>query len=359
MDIQHFGTMPDGRQVERCVLRAAGIEVAVLTLGATIQTARVPDRLGRVADVALGFASVAEYRAAPGYIGASIGRVANRIAGGRFTLDGQDYQLHYQLPVNNGTNSLHGGAEGFDRRVWRLVSATASAVRLALVSPHGDQGYPGELTVTADFALGDDAGLNIAGAASLSIDYRATTDRPTIVNLTTHAYWNLAGEGSGSIDDHRLTVPASAFTPVDAGLIPTGAVASVAGTPFDFRAGARLGDRIAGDHPQLRLAGGIDHNLVIAREPSVAPRHMARLADPASGRTLDLWSNQLGLQVYTGNFLDGSSTGKSGCAYHRGAGIALEPQMFPDTPNRPGFGSLRLVPGAVYHHAMRLVFGVE
>ncbi len=345
-NITRFGTMPDGTPVQRIELAGGGIRVGVLTLGGTLQSVLAPDRDGGLADVALGFASVGEYLAAPGYIGASIGRVANRIAAGRFTLD----EREYQLPVNNGANSLHGGAEGFDRRVWDIVAATASAVRLRLVSPDGDQGYPGELTVTADFTLGD---------GSLGIDYRATTDRPTIVNLTSHAYWNLAGEGSGSIDDHRLTSPAAAFTPVDAGLIPTGEIASVAGTPFDFRGGARLGDRIHGDDPQLQLAGGIDHNLVIARAPSVALRHMARLADPASGRSLDLWSNQPGLQVYSGNFLDGSSIGKSGRPYQRGAGIALEPQMFPDTPNHPAFGSLRLAPGEEYHHAIRLVFGAD
>lgn len=345
--ITRFGTMPDGTPVQRIELAAGGIRVGVLTLGATLHSVLAPDRHGARADVALGFASVGEYLAAPGYIGASIGRVANRIAGGCFGLDRQQYRL----PVNNGANSLHGGAEGFDRRVWDIVSASATAVRLRLVSPDGDQGYPGELAVTADFTLGDDG--------VLCIDYRATTDRPTIVNLTSHAYWNLAGEGSGSIDDHVLTCPADAYTPVDAGLIPTGEIASIAGTPFDFRTGARLGDRIHGDDPQLRLAGGIDHNLVIARQPSAAPRQVARLADPGSGRRLDLWSNQPGLQVYSGNFLDGGSTGKSGHPYGRGAGIALEPQMFPDTPNRPKFGSLRLAPGEEYHHAIRLAFGIK
>ncbi|KPF77859.1 aldose epimerase [alpha proteobacterium AAP81b] len=347
MASKDFGSLPDSRRVERLVLHAAGIEVAVLTLGATLQSVRVPDARGLVADVALGFADLAGYLGASGYVGASIGRVANRIAGGRFRLDGQDYRV----PCNNGANSLHGGSEGFDRRVWEVVTASTTAVRLRLVSPHGDQFYPGELTVTADFAVAD--------GGMLTIDYRATTDRPTLVNLTTHAYWNLAGEGSGNIDDHVLTCPADAYTPVDAALIPTGAIASVAGTPFDFRTGARLGDRIHGADPQLRLAGGIDHNLVFARQPAAATRRVARLADPASGRTLELWSNQPGLQVYSGNFLDGSSTGKSGRAYARGAGIALEPQMFPDTANRPDFGSLGLAPGEVYAHAIRLVFGAE
>jgi aldose 1-epimerase len=344
--ITPFGQMPDGTLVQRIELVGGGIRVGVLTLGATLHSVSAPDRDGVLADITLGFASVGEYLAAPGYLGASIGRVANRIAGGRFTLDGQAYRV----AMNNGANSLHGGSNGFDRRVWDIVAATATSLRLRLVSPDGDQGYPGELVVTADFALADDG--------SLSIDYRATTDRPTLVNLTSHAYWNLAGDGSGSIDDHRLTVPAAAFTPVDAGLIPTGEIASVAGTPFDFRDGARLGDRVHGDDPQLQLGGGIDHNLVIARAPAIVPRLLARLAHPA-GRSLDLWSNQPGLQVYSGNFLDGSSIGKSGRAYQRGAGIALEPQMFPDTPNHPAFGSLRLAPGEVYHHQMRLVFGVD
>lgn len=343
-----FGRLPDGRDVRQVTLCGpTGLQVTVLTCGAILQSVLVPGRDGRRADVALGHATLAGYLDQTGYMGAVVGRVANRIAGGRFALDGQNFRV----PVNNGAHSLHGGTAGFDRQLWDLVVATPRRAVLRLVSPDGDQGYPGTLTVTATHELvGDD---------SLAIDYVATTDRPTLVNLSNHAYWNLAGEGSGTALDHLLTIPADHVLPVDAGLIPTGAFRPVAGSAFDFRRPMPIGARIrdAGDE-QLRFGRGYDHNWVIDRNVAAAPRLLARLADPVSGRTLELHANQPGLQFYSGNFLDGSTIGKAGRAYRQGDGIALEPQQFPDTPNQPGFGTLRLAPGETYRNSIRLRFGV-
>lgn len=343
-----FGHLPDGRAVEAVTLvNAAGMQATVIAYGATLQSVIVPDRAGTMADVTLGFADLAGYLGQSAYFGSSVGRVANRIAGGCFVLDGREYRV----PCNNGPNALHGGPSGFDKALWAIVAAGDAPrpfVRLAHISPDGDQGFPGTLDVTAEYALAEDG--------ALAITYRAVTDRATVVNMTNHAYWNLAGESAatGALD-HALTIPANHFLPTDETAIPTGDFAPVAGTPFDFRApqmiGARVGDT---GHEQIRIGHGYDHNWVIARERAAAPRVLARLAHAPSGRVLEVLSTEPGVQFYSGNFLDGSAAGKAGKAYCRGDGVALEPQMFPDTPNRPEFGAIRLAPGEVYEH--RIVF---
>jgi aldose 1-epimerase len=348
-----FGHLPDGRAVEAVTLaNAGGMRAVVLAWGARLQAVIVPDRGGVLADVTLGHARLAEYCAQDAYFGASIGRVANRIARGRFALDG----VEYAVPANNGPNALHGGPVGFDRALWVIAAVTsgpAPSVRLAHVSPDGDQGFPGTLHLTATYTL--------TKAGEIVIDYRARTDRATVVNITNHAYWNLAGESApSSAHDHMLMIPAAHFLPIDDTAIPTGEFAPVAGTPFDFRTpmpiGARLGE---GGHDQIRIGQGYDHSWVIARACAGAPRLLAHLAHPPSGRTLALLSSAPGVQFYSGNFLDGRFSGKGGKAYGRGDGIALEPQMFPDTPNRPEFGSIRLMPGERYHHRIIFRFGVD
>jgi aldose 1-epimerase len=336
-----FGALPDGGTVEAITLAGPGaMRATILSYGASIQSLLVPDRHGTLADVALGHATLEPYLDQPQYIGSTVGRVANRIASGRFALDGREHRV----PVNNGANSLHGGAEGFDKRNWSVLDCDARSVTLRLVSPDGDQGYPGTLTVTATYALADDN--------SLSVDYRAATDRPTIVNLSNHAYWALAGEGdeAGAMG-HLLTIPADHYLPTDGGAIPTGEMRAVEGGAFDFRRPTAIGARVrdAADE-QIRFGRGYDHNWVIDRTVAAEPRLLARLEDPAFGRVMEVLSNQPGLQFYSGNFLDGTTSGKAGRLYRMGDAVALEPQMFPDTPNRPDFGSLRLEPGETYRN---------
>ena len=349
-----FGTLPDGRAVEAVTLaNGRGLTARIIGYGAAIQALTVPDRDARLADVALGYAKLDGYLAGAEYFGATVGRVANRIARGRFTLDG----LHYEVPVNNGANSLHGGTAGFDKTLWELVAVDEGAAPSATfryVSPDGDQGYPGTLTALATYRV-DPA------ADTLFLEYSATTDRPTVVNISNHAYWNLAGEGgSAGAMDHLLTIPAGHFTPTDAGAIPTGEFRPVAGTPFDFREPTAIGARVrdAADE-QIRFGKGYDHNFVIARETAAAPRLLARLAEPVSGRILEIHSNQPGLQFYSDNFLDGTVAGKAGGLYRQGDAVALEPQMFPDTPNRPEFGSVRLDPGETYRNLIEFRFSAE
>jgi aldose 1-epimerase len=347
-----FGTLPDGTTVEAVTLTGAnGISARIITYGATLQAFNVPDRQGRTADIELGYDRIEDFVSHPNFWGQTIGRYANRIAGGRFSLDGKTYQL----ALNDKTNSLHGGAQGFDKRNWRIVSvvpkgATAS-VTMALVSPAGDQGYPGTLSATATYSL-DDHG-------SLTLDYGATTDAPTVVNMTNHAIFNLGGEGApGGILRHRMTIPASRYTPVNAALIPTGERKPVRDTVFDFTRGRTIEDGIRdGRDPQIVAGRGYDHNFAIDAGATASPKLMARLEDPDSGRVLEVLSDQPGLQVYTGNFLDGTLVGKGGHLYRMGDGIALEPQVFPDTPNQPAFGSARLDPGQTYHH--RMIFRVS
>lgn len=342
-----FGALSDGTKVEAVTLTAAnGVSARIITLGATLQALNVPDRAGKVADVTLGYDDAKSYIDRPNYWGQTIGRYANRIAGGRFALDGKTYQL----TLNDKTNSLHGGTTGFDKRVWQIAGVKkvgdAAQVVMKLVSPAGDQGYPARLSVTATYTL-DDKG-------ALTIDFDATSDAPTIVNLTNHALFNMAGEGApGGALTNRLTIPASRYTPVNDALIPTGELRAVAGSPFDFTH-PRVIDEVVrnGRDPQIVVGRGIDHNYVLDAGRTREPKLAARLEDPASGRVLEVLSDQPGVQVYTGNFIDGTLIGKNGHLYRMGDGIALEPQVFPDTPNQPAFGSARVEPGKPYHHRM-------
>lgn len=341
-----FGSLPDGRPVEAITLRnAQGVSATIITYGATLQSVILPDRAGKSADVALGYKTLDGYLKKPEYFGTTVGRFANRIAKGRFTLDGKSYQT----PVNNNGNSLHGGERGFDKVLWEVVDAQGGArasVTLRYVSRDGDQGYPGTLTANAMYALSD--------SGELTIEYTATTDRPTICNITNHAYWNLAGEGAAAgAMKHRLTLAAQQYTPVDETLIPTGELRNVAGTVFDFRRPTQIGARVReASDAQIRYGRGYDHNFVIARDVAREPRFMARVEDPDSGRSFELWSNQPGLQFYSGNFLDGTVVGKSGRIYRQGDALVLEPQLFPDTPNQPSLGSARLAPGETYRNTI-------
>jgi aldose 1-epimerase len=346
-----FGRMQNGKEVQAVTLHNdRGVTVRVITYGARVQEVVTPDRFGHPADIALGFASLPGYLSkADPYFGATVGRFANRIAKGRFTLDGHTYQL----PVNDGPNSLHGGTKGFDRQVWTIVSVkqgpSFAAVSMRYVSPNGDQGYPGTLTATATYTLDDHDRLHI--------EYQATTTAPTIVNLSNHTYWNLSGEGSGSILKERMMIPAAEITPVDATQIPTGAFRKVAGTPFDFRKPKAIGRDIRdGRSRQLVIGRGYDMNFVISRKAVAVPRLVARVVDPRSGRVLELASNQPGLQFYTGNFLNGTLVGTSGHIYRQGDAFVLEPQIFPDTPNHPNFGSAVLAPGQVYRNQIIYTF---
>ena len=346
-----FGTLPDGRAVPAVTLtNRHGVAATVIAWGAALQALIMPDGDGRRADVVLGYATLAEYVDRPQYFGATVGRFANRIARGRFTLDGATYQV----PVNNGVNSLHGGIAGFDKQLWIVTEAsggTVGHVTLRHVSADGEQGYPGTLTVEATYSLDNDN--------RLTIDYRATTTAPTIVNLTNHSYWNLGGEGSpdGALG-HRVTIAAEAFLPTDAGAIPTGEVRAVAGTPFDFCTATAAGLRVrdAGD-AQLVFGRGYDHNWVFGRSVTDDERLIARVDDPVSGRHFELWSNQPGLQFYSGNFLDGTTHGKAQRLYRAGDALVFEPQIFPDTPNQPAFGSARLAPGETYRNTMSYRLG--
>ncbi|WP_294340004.1 aldose epimerase family protein [uncultured Sphingomonas sp.] len=341
-----FGTTADGTAVEAVTLTGAnGVRARIITLGATLQAFEAPDRAGKLADITIGYDDVKAYEAKPNYWGQTIGRFANRIAGGKFTLDGKAYQV----TQNDKANALHGGVRGFDKAVWRITDVKQGAVAsvtMVLVSPDGDQGFPGTLNVTVTYAL-DDKG-------ALTIDFGATTDKPTIVNLTNHALFNLAGDGSPTgVLNQRLTIPASRYTPVDAALIPTGQMVPVAGTVFDFTKGRSLGDGIReGRDPQIVIGRGWDHNWVLDKGITAEPGLAARMEDPASGRVLEVLSTEPGLQFYSGNFLDGTLVGKGGHLYRMGDGIALEPQKFPDTPNQPAFGSARLDPGQTYRHRM-------
>jgi aldose 1-epimerase len=345
-----FGQTASGEAVEAITLRNdRGMVARIITYGAAVQSVLVPDRHEELADVTLGYPSMEGYLAKSEYFGATVGRVANRIAEGRFTLDGKVYQT----PVNNGPNALHGGTQGFDKVVWKVVDVKEGAipsVTLRYVSPHMDQGYPGVVTVTATYSLDEQN--------TLGVDYRATTDRPTVVNLSNHAYWNLSGEGSpeGAMG-HLLTIPADHYTPTDANAIPTGEIRPVAATAFDFRRPTPVGARVRDSSDQQILFGkGYDHNWVIAREVSRAPRLLARVEDPKSGRVLHVLSNQPGIQFYSGNFLDATVVGKAGKLYRQGDAVVLEPQMFPDTPNRPEFGSVRLNPGQTYRNVILFRF---
>lgn len=350
LESRPFGTTPEGTTVELFTLKNAnGVEVSISTLGATIVSIRTPDRQGRSGDIVLGFDSLDGYLANGPYFGALVGRYANRIALGRFTLD----DATYTLATNNAPNHLHGGVKGFDKVVWTPETTPAAggpAVRLRYLSVDGEEGYPGNLTTTVTYTLGNDNALTIA--------YSATTDKATVVNLSNHSYFNLAG--TGDILGHQLQIHADNFTPVTSSLIPTGELAPVEGTPFDFRQPTAIGARIDADNEQIRFGGGYDHNFVLSSlgapgQPAVA----ARVVDPVSGRTLEVRTTEPGVQFYTGNFLDGSVTGKGGTAYARRSGFCLETQHFPDSPNQPSFPSTVLRPGETFESTTVFAFGVE
>ncbi|MDD1452530.1 galactose mutarotase [Sphingomonas sp. H160509] len=340
------GTLKDGTAIEAVTLsNAHGVSARILSYGATLQSLMGPDRNGKIADVMLGYDDLASYVDHPNFFGVTVGRFANRIAGGRFTLDGTPYQL----PLNDKVNSLHGGGKGFDKVAWKIVSATngpTATLVLGYRSPDGDSGYPGNLDVTVTYTL-DEAG-------NLGIAYDAKTDKPTIVNMTNHGIFDLGGEGSAmGAYGHRLTIPAKAITPVDDKLIPTGTLQPVAGTVFDFRNGRIVGEGIRdGRDQQIRYGHGYDHNFALDKGLTAKPELAARLEDPVSGRVLEVLTTEPGVQFYTGNFLDGTFIGKKGHLYRMGDGIALEPQKFPDAPNKPNFVSARVDSGKPYHHAM-------
>ncbi|MET7323929.1 aldose epimerase family protein [Streptomyces sp. NPDC005549] len=334
-----FGKLADGTKVYRWSLENGGTRMKVLSYGGVVQSLEIPDRRGRYANVSLGFDNLDDYVARSPHFGALIGRYGNRIAKGRFTLDGKEYQLS----VNDGENSLHGGALGFDYRVWDVEPFTEGSdtgLVLHYTSVDGEMGYPGTLKAKVTYTL--------TRRGDWRIDYEATTDKATVVNLTSHVYWNLAGEGSGTIEDHELSIAASRFTPTDAGLIPTGELARVSGTPFDFRRAKPIGRDIRDAHPQLVTAKGFDHNWVLDKGITGRPEHIATLRDHASGRTLRIATDQPGLQFYSGNFLDGTLTGTGGSLYRQGDALCLETQHFPDSPNHPSFPSTVLRPGETY-----------
>jgi aldose 1-epimerase len=321
----------------------AGLAATVFRQGATLQSLHVPDGRGRRTDVVLGHDRAAEYLAHRHYLGATVGRHANRIAHGRFELDGRIVELDRN---DGGAHHLHGGHVGFDRRAWHIADWSPRHVRLSMHSPAGDAGYPGSVDVAATYALGDDL--------SLEILYDATADEPTLIGLTNHSYFNLAG--GGPVENHRLTLFASAYLPVGDGLIPTGEIRPVRGTPFDFRHPRRIGESLRDvTDPQLRLARGYDHAFIVDGEPGQL-RPAARLEDPMSGRVMWLDITAPALQFYSGNFLDGTVVGKRGRAYRQGDGLCLEPQGYPDAPNHPAFPAARLGPGQVWRSRMRLRF---
>jgi aldose 1-epimerase len=339
---EHFGALPDGTPVTRWTLfdDATGASASVLAYGATLQELRVPDRAGRPVNVVLGFDNLPDYLERSPYFGCVVGRFANRIAGGRFELEGTEYRL----PLNDGTrpNTLHGGSPGFGARLWEGEAEKVDgggALTLTRISPDGEEGFPGTLTVSVRYTL---------AGGRLTLDYTARTTAPTVVNLTNHAHFNMAGEGSGDVLDHELCLAADAFLPVDEALIPLDGAVPVAGTPFDFRDPAAVGARLDDPHPQLRLAGGYDHCYVLTGGRTASPRPIASLRDPRGGRVLRLATTEPGVQVYSANDFDGSLVGPSGRPYGRYAGIALETQHFPDSPNRPEYPSTRLLPGEVF-----------
>lgn len=342
-----FGRTPDGRSIEELVLtNGRGLEVRATDYGCIITALSVPDRQGQLADVVHGFDALEPYLQRHPYFGSVVGRVANRVANARFTLDG----TVCHLTANHGPHHIHGGLNGFDRKIWSWRSMPdGTGIVFSAVSDDGEEGYPGRLAVEITYALtGDDA---------LRIVYTATTDRPTPVNLTQHTYFNLAGHGSGDVLTHELTVNADRYTPIDSTLIPTGEIASVEGTPLDFRDPAPIGARVDDPHPQLRYARGYDHNFVLNRTGEGLHR-AARLSHPASGRTLEIATSEPGLQVYTANLLDGTVTGKGGVAYRTRSGICLETQHYPDAPNKPHFPSIIVRPGETYRAETVFRFGV-
>ena len=339
-----WGRLADGTAVEIYALRNGKIEAAITTYGGIVVSLQVPDRKGNMYDVVLGYDSLSQYVSNNAYFGAIVGRYANRIAHGSFLLEGKTYSV----PKNNGDNSLHGGTRGFDKVVWK-AKPIKDGIELSYVSRDGEQGYPGTLTTTVRYTLNDDG---------LRIEYSATTNKPTVVNLTNHSYFNLAGQGKGTILQQQLKIHASRFTPVDSTLIPTGELRSVEGTAFDFRALTPIGERIDADEDQLHKGKGYDHNWILDKSQGKLSE-AAELYDPGTGRVLQVLTTELGLQFYSGNFLDGTIVGKQGRTYEHRSGLCLETQHFPDSPNHPNFPSTELKPGKRYRSVTAFKFSVR
>jgi len=346
-----FGKTPDGQPVDLYVLtNISGAEVSITNYGGAVVSLKVPDRSGKLADVVLGYETADGYVNDKSYFGALVGRYGNRIAHAQFVLDGKTYTL----AKNNGENSLHGGIKGFNKAVWAakvLSTKDGQSLELSYLSKDGEEGFPGNLKVKVIYTLTD--------ANALQIEYSAATDKKTVVNLTNHSYFNLAGQSSGNILGHQLMIQADKFTPVDASLIPTGELRDVAGTPFDFRKSTAIGARIDQEDEQLKLGGGYDHNFVLRRAAGVGESLAARVVEPTTGRVLEVWTTEPGVQFYTGNFLDGNTAGKGGMTYPRRAAFCLETQHYPDSPNQPKFPSVVLNPGERYHTITTYKFSVE
>ena len=331
---QPFGKMPNGTPIEIFTVSDGKVEARIMTFGAIVVSLKTPDRSGKMEDIVLGFDTGEEYVAnSHNYYGAVVGRYANRIAHGAFTLGGKQYSL----PKNNGDNTLHGGPDGFFNVLWK-AKQIANGVELTYFSKDGEEGFPGNLTATVRYTLEN---------GSLRVEYSATTDKPTVVNLTQHSYFNLAGQGNGDILGHQLTLHASKFTPVDAGLIPTGELKSVTATPFDFLKSTRIGDRIEASDEQIKLGGGYDHNWVLDNS-SGKLAEAAEVYEPTSGRVLKVSTTEPGIQFYSGNFLTGAK-GKGGKPYPKRSALCLETQHYPDSPNHSAFPSTELKPGQKYH----------
>lgn len=340
-----FGQLPDGTPVDLFTLtNANGLVARIMTYGATLVDMLVPDRAGKFADVHLGLVKLEDYLRGHPYLGSTVGRFANRIALGRFVLDGREYKL----AVNNGPNSLHGGLIGFDKKVWHSEPQVGAAVKFTCTSPDGEEGYPGTLQITVTYTLTD--------ANVLRIDYLATTDQPTVLNLTNHAYWNLAGAGTGDVLDHLVQIAAERYTPKDADSIPTGEIAPVAGTPMDFRQPKPIGREL----PQRPgEPAGFDTTFVLDRGGEATPQFAARVEEPLSGRVLEIFTTEPGVQFYIANYFDGTLTGKGGAIYRQHAGFCLETQHYPDSVNKPQFPTTMLRPGETFRSTTVHRFSVK
>ena len=335
-NIRPFGILPDGREVQEITLKSGRLSCSVITYGGALRTLTVPDREGRPVDVVLGFDRLEDYCRQDKYLGALIGRYANRIGGSRFSLNGAEYPLR----ANDGKNHLHGGPEGFDKQVWKVEKAEKSRLVLSLTSPDGQEGYPGELRVRVTYILTD---------SGLVLDYRAWCDRDTLCNLTNHAYFNLGGHRSGPVSGQYIRIFADTYTPTDAGSIPTGEIAPVEGTPMDLREGMPIGAHADDPFPQLALAGGYDHNWVLDKAPqAISPAALAWCEE--TGIVMETDTTLPGVQFYSGNYLDGCPAGKGGAPYAKRWGFCLETQFFPDSPNQPAFPGALLKAGECWHH---------
>jgi aldose 1-epimerase len=352
VQISEFGKTKDGATVYRYVLaNKKGVEAVVISYGAALNSLKIPDRDGKVADVVLAYGDIGGYEQDKAYFGATIGRYGNRIAGGQFVLDGTSFHI----PTNDGPNALHGGTIGFNKRIWTAVDrsrADAEVLELKYTSPDGEEGFPGTLTLTVTYTLPADKN-------ELRIDYSATTDKDTVLNLTNHSYFNLSGDPTQEILNHELMLRATKFTPVDATLIPTGELRPVSGTPFDFTKAKTIGSRINQDDEQLKVGKGYDHNWVLEAKEKPGPQLAAEVFESSTGRVLEVLTTEPGIQFYTGNFLDGTVRGKGGQSYARRTGFCLETQHFPDSPNHPNFPSTELKAGQTYQSTTIFRFSIR